>query len=174
MTTSLVLTIIGDDRPGLVERVSDVVAGHGGNWIESRLAKLAGKFAGVLRVNVADEQADALQRALGALADEGLSVVIEPTEPTDEPPAWTLTLELIGHDQPGIVRQVSGALASRGINVVELTTECFNAPWSGEAMFKARAKLAAPRETNVDALHDELDRISQDLHVDITLQPQSS
>ncbi len=169
MQATLVLTIIGDDRPGLVESVSDVVAQHGGNWVESRMTKLAGKFAGVLRVNVPIDSHTALTDALETLGDEGLHIVVETTDITDTPAAHALSLELIGHDRPGIVREVSHALASRGINVVELTTEVASAPMSGEELFKATATLDAPADADLDELHATLDRIAHELDVDITL-----
>ena len=68
---ALVLTLIGPDRPGIVDSVSEVVAAHGGNWLESRMAHLAGKFAGVLCVEVADDQAAALEDALSRLDVDG-------------------------------------------------------------------------------------------------------
>lgn len=169
MQATLVLTIIGDDRPGLVESVSDVVAQHGGNWVESRMAKLAGKFAGVLRVNVPIDSHTALTDALESLGDEGLHIVVETTDITTAQATQPLTLELIGHDRPGIVREVSHALASRGINVLELTTEVASAPMSGEELFKATAQLDAPPSADLDELHATLDRIAHELDVDITL-----
>jgi glycine cleavage system regulatory protein len=49
MSLSLVLTVIGDDRPGLVERLSAAIGKHGGNWLQSSMSHLSGKFAGIVR-----------------------------------------------------------------------------------------------------------------------------
>ena len=164
---AMVLTVIGDDRPGLVESVAQVVAEHEGNWIESRMTKLAGKFAGVLRVNIAEDTIDALTAALSRLSD--LHVTVESAGPETPVAAQTLALELLGHDRPGIVREVSHALASRGINVLDLSTEVISAAMSGEEMFKAHAELDVPESTSLDELHATLDRICSELDVDITI-----
>ena len=77
MTTSLVLTFVGDDRPGLVNAISEKVADCGGTWLESRSVRLAGKFAGVVLVNVPNESLIPLELALAKLAPSGLRVSIE-------------------------------------------------------------------------------------------------
>lgn len=167
---SLVLTVIGPDRPGIVQTLASVVASHGGNWVESRMARLAGQFAGVLRVDVPPDRAEALARELRNLSGHDLTVTLAtPAEPDAPQAVQELTLEVIGHDRPGIVREVSHALASRGVNVVELATECFSAPMSGEPMFKAQARLHAPRSVALDDLRRSLDQIEAELGLDISL-----
>jgi len=170
MNTHLVLTVIGADRPGLVGSISEVVSRHGGNWLESRMAQLAGRFAGILRVAVAEDHADALSADLAALQQHGLVVVVERGDPT--PSAATrrhLRIELIGADHPGIVREIARALAERSINVAELETESQSAPMSGEPLFRAVANLQAPKDLSIDELREKLEELAQDLMVDITL-----
>lgn len=167
MTASLVLTLIGPDRPGLVEALSRTVADHGANWLESRMAHLAGHFAGMVRVSVPADRADALAAALRSL--EGLKVLVETASaaPPDQAPA--ITLELLGQDRPGIVREVSHALATRGVNVEELETECESAPMSGETLFRARARLRLPPDLGVEALREALEKLADELMVDVVL-----
>jgi glycine cleavage system regulatory protein len=166
---SLVVTVIGKDRPGLVESVSAVVEANGGSWVESRMSRLAGEFAGILRVSVPAAQVDALTEGLEALDAGGLRVVVERgfEEPADE--GQVIVLELIGGDRPGIVHKISEALAARGVNVDELNTECEGAPWSGDTLFKAMARLRAPRGLDLDQLRESLEAIAGDLMVDISL-----
>jgi glycine cleavage system regulatory protein len=167
---SLVLTLIGDDRPGLVEALSRVVARYGGNWEGSRMSRLGGKFAGILLVSVPGERADELTGALGQLATEGLRVVVERSvRPALSGEERLLALELIGQDRPGIVRQISEALASRGVNVEDLVTGCSSAPMSGEILFCARARLRAPATAQLDELRSALEALANDLMVDLTL-----
>jgi glycine cleavage system regulatory protein len=166
---SLVVTVIGDDRPGIVETLSRTITGHGANWLESRMARLAGKFAGVLRVEVAEAGEAALREALIGLAAEGLRVVAEPSAAAAEPAARGVTLELVGTDHPGIVRAVSRTLAAHGVNVEELVTELVDAPMSGEQLFRASARLHLPERTALDTLRTDLERIAGDLMVDIRL-----
>ena len=76
MARVLVLTVIGEDRPGLVESLAEVISTHDGNWDKSRMARLAGHFAGVVQIHLPDDRADALIAALPGLADRGLSASV--------------------------------------------------------------------------------------------------
>src|SRR5262245_39151965 len=126
MRLSLVLTVIGEDKPGLVEQLSDQVLGAGANWEESRMARLSGKFAGILRVTVDESQAERLTAGLGSLEAAGLRVVVERSG--EQSPFRTIGLELVGHDRPGIIREISRALTHGGVNIEELETEVTRAP----------------------------------------------
>jgi glycine cleavage system regulatory protein len=131
MTALLVITVIGPDRPGLVESLSETLAEHGANWMESRMSSFAGKFAGILQASVPDANVDALTTALLANQSEGLTVIVETgasSQSTKE--VRTVHLELVGQDRPGIVRQISHALARLKINVDELITNHTDASWS--------------------------------------------
>lgn len=168
---SLVLTVLGDDRPGLVESLASIITAHGGNWLESRMAHLAGKFAGILRVNVPAPNTEALTTALQGLASHGLRVMVERSR-TDGPAQgyqW-LRLNVVGNDHPGIVRDISQALAWRGINIDEFHTECTSAPMSGEILFKATAQLRVPVAVVVTELQEHLEQLAHNLMVDIVLQ----
>jgi glycine cleavage system regulatory protein len=170
MRSSLVLTVIGPDKTGLVESLSATVAEHGANWVESRMARLAGQFAGVLRVDVPAERQQALIDALDSLHGRDLSLVIQTADdPLTSERSCTLILELIGHDRPGIVRDVSRALAQHGVNVIELHTQVVSAPMTGDPLFEARVELRAPAEAEMDELRDALDHISSELDLDLTL-----
>ena len=169
MQRLLVMTVIGADRPGLVESVAGLVAEHGGNWLESSMSRLGGQFAGILRVEVPSERERALMSALEGLATRGLHVVVHPDQPLPIPEASRLSmLEVVGHDRPGIVRQISHTLASEGVNVEELQTERSSAAMSGESLFKARAKLSIPPSVDVAQLRGKLEKIAEDLIVDIS------
>lgn len=170
MKSQLVLTLIGTDRPGLVEALAAKIAEHGGNWEESRMAHLAGKFAGILRVSVPARAAADLSRALTALEREGLRVVVEGA---DRPPAGEagarLRLDLVGSDRAGIVRDISQALARRGVNVDELHTSCEDTPMGGGQLFRATALLRVPDEAAVDELRAALEALADDLMVEVEL-----
>ncbi|MBC8096033.1 MAG: glycine cleavage system protein R [Akkermansiaceae bacterium] len=172
MQRSLVMTVIGQDRPGLVESVASLVAEHGGNWLESRMARLGGQFAGIVHVEVPAENEKPLTSALTELASRGLKVVVHSEE--SQPAADRLPislLEIVGQDRPGIVRQITQALAAFGVNVEEFETECASAAMSGETLFKARAKLSIPVSCDVAALRRQLEKIAGDLIVEISLEP---
>jgi glycine cleavage system regulatory protein len=170
MRTSLVLTVIGDDRPGLVEHLSDLVLAAGANWEESRMARLAGKFAGLLRVSVDAERAEALAARLTTLDAEGLTVVIERSVDTEPSPFRICSLDLVGNDHPGIIRDISRVLAQHRVNIEELETEVTSAPMSGDALFRARARLRMPSTMTVDGLRGILEALAGDVMVEVTLE----
>ena len=171
MQVSLVMTVIGRDRPGLVDSLAGLVAQYGGNWLESRMSRLGGQFAGILRVQVSREQEAGLVGSLTELQRDGLTVVVHSERPKFEEPGGPIVfLEIVGQDRPGIVHQISHALASRAVNVEELDTECSSAAMSGETLFKARAKLNIPESCNLATLRLELEKIAEDLIVDLRLK----
>jgi glycine cleavage system regulatory protein len=164
------LTVIGEDRPGLVERLSQLVASHGGNWEESRMARLEGRFAGILRVCVDPDRALALEAALGDLEPAGLKVTVERAgDRTGLEGYRRLRLEVVGNDRAGIVHEIARTLARRGINVDELHTECDSAPMSGGMLFKATAALRSPPALSLDELRADLEGLANDLMVDVSL-----
>ena len=168
MQSSLVMTVIGKDRTGLVESVAALIADHGGNWLESRMCRLGGEFAGILRIHVPKEREQDLVLSLQSLRTQGLNVF---TCPDREEPGSAqkrfASLEMVGHDRPGIILQISAALARQGVNVEELESECASAPMSGEMHFKAAARLRLPESCVIGELRKELENIAGDLMVDI-------
>jgi glycine cleavage system regulatory protein len=175
VNVSLVLTVIGPDRPGLVESVSQAIAQQEGNWLESRMARMAGQFAGILRVNIDEGKADALRNDLMALETKGILINVETSTAKEgyESELRPLTLSLVGNDRPGIIHEISQILAQSGVNVDELTTAQSVAPMSGESLFHANAELRAPLDLNVEDLREQLEAIAQDLMVDIRLDVSS-
>ncbi len=168
MQIPLVMTLIGPDRTGLVESLARVVADHDGNWLESRMCRLGGEFAGILRVEIPSEKKNALLDALKKIS--GLNVVVQPGEPVALSIAGRQTkLELVGSDRPGIVREITSALARANVNVEEFFSEVVSAPMSGETLFKATARLQLPDRCDVAALKKDLEKIAADLFVDVSL-----
>ena len=171
MQRLLVMTVIGSDRPGLVESLAGLVAAHKGNWLESRMSRLGGQFAGILRVALPAEHESALRGSLKSLSGMGLTVVAQPDEVLPREESGRLSvLEIVGQDRPGIVRQISQTLAAYGVNVEELETECSSAAMSGETLFKAHAKLSLPECCDTVELRQKLERIAEDLIVDLSFQ----
>jgi glycine cleavage system regulatory protein len=165
----LVLTFIGPDRPGIVDSLSEVVAAHGGNWLESRMAHLAGKFAGVLCVEVSDERAAALEDALGRLETGGLKVIVERGAPIVASRQRAMGIELLGLDRPGLVHEISTLLAAHRVNVEELITDRPAAAHSGDRMFHANLRVVVPESVDVTIIRDGLERLAGDLMVEIRL-----
>jgi glycine cleavage system regulatory protein len=173
--SDLVITLIGPDRPGVVESVAEPIAAHGGSWLESRMAHLAGMFAGILRVEVPAENVGALSATLGGLAQRGLRVVVEESrEAISAPAQQAMDLDLLGTDRPGIVREISRLLAAHGVNIEDLATDRTVAPLSGEALFRARARVRVPAGADLTGLRAQLEKLAGDLMVEVTLVEERS
>jgi glycine cleavage system regulatory protein len=168
--TTLVLTVVGDDRVGLVKALADVVSSNGGNWERSHLAELAGTFAGVVVVTVPDRQADQLRGALAPL--QGLlDVSVRAAAPDAAPGAAPrrVRLELLGNDRPGIVAAVSGILARHGLGVADLQTATREAPMAGGLLFEATAVVTAYSDASLDAVRADLEELATEILVDLSV-----
>ena len=172
MNQSIIISFIGDDRPGVVEQLARTVRQYNGNWLESRLAQMAGKFAGIVRVTAPTDKIDELKTALAALKAQGLTAFVENTHADNTPPKTVrvLNVGILGSDRPGIIMEVSQALAQRGINVRELKSDVTSAPMSGEPLFEANAIIEVPTPADTTELKQTLDKIADVLCIDIWLE----
>ena len=174
MNASIAVTLIGPDRPGLIDRVATAAAAHGANWLESHLANLAGQFAGIVHLEAAPGAVDGLRAALAALEGDGLAITVvvagedgaSGEVPATAAGARRLGLEITGHDHPGIVRDLAHALAARGVSIESLETRTEHASWSGETLFRAEATLLVPPEVAVDELERAVEALSDEIMVD--------
>ncbi|GAB2770951.1 glycine cleavage system regulatory protein [Terrabacter koreensis] len=168
----LVLTVIGDDRAGLVNALADVVTAHDGNWEDSQLAELAGKFAGIVVVGVPDGRVDELTAALHEL-DGLLEVTTHPGAEVDSVPddagSQRLTIDLLGNDSPGIVREVSSVLSRHELSIETMTTGTREAPMAGGLLFEAHVVVRVPAESDSGGLRADLERLATELLVDIAV-----
>lgn len=167
----LVLAMIGVDRPGLVDRVSGVVAELGGNWERSHMVRLGGSFAGVVEIVVPDVAVDGLRAALDRLdGAEGLRLLTVDSG-TDDPetPRRSVVVSVTGTDRPGLLHAVSAAFATTGANIEQLTSSTTTAPMSGDPLFVASATLSLPDDLELDDLRSPLEALADHLMVDIEL-----
>jgi glycine cleavage system regulatory protein len=169
MHISIVMTVLGSDRPGLVNSLADTVASHGGNWLESRMARLAGQFAGIVRIECPADIVDALIQKLQTPDSSGLTVLAVREVTAAVLPRRTLVVDVVGNDRPGIVRELSAAVAGAGGNIEELTTGLESAPMSGQPMFRARGVISIPENTESAALTAAIESLGNDLTVDINV-----
>lgn len=167
---TLVLTVIGDDRAGLVHAVAELITTHGGNWERSQMSELAGKFAGIVVVTVPDDRSDELIAAL-----EPLHGMLEVTAQVagDEAPAdgpTVISLDLVGTDRPGIVSDITRVLTEHGVNIESFATVTRDAPMAGGMLFEAAAELEITSSVDVAALQRSLEQLANELMVDLTLE----
>lgn len=169
MRTSLVITAIGPDRPGIVKELSQVAQRFDANWDQSRMASLAGQFAGMALFEVDGEKADALAAAFRELSASGLTIAIATGQaaPKAVEPRRRLKLDLVGHDRPGIVRELSESVARLGVSIDELHTQVTDAAMSGEALFKMKALLVVPDVVGTAELRKALEALADEMMVDL-------
>ena len=173
--TSLVVTLIGPDRPGMVNAVSDRATAHGANWADSLMANFAGQFAGIVHLDVPPARSEALITALQALAAPDLQITV--TRADARAPAGAtrrLTLDLLGHDRPGIIQSISSQLAQHGVSIDTLSTSILSGAMSGEQMFQMHAQLTVPAALDVGTLQSALESLANELMVDISFDAASS
>ena len=169
--TTLVITVIGDDRAGLVSELASVIADHSGSWGKSQLAELAGKFAGIVTVDVPADRVEAFTTALG-----GLSGVLETSvheasggsAAATEAQGEVFELELVGNDRPGIVREISSVLSQHGVSITELDTHTMPAPMTGGELFEAWAVVRSGPDSDPEAVRAALEQLAGELMVDIS------
>ncbi len=168
MNTSIVLTIIAADQPGIIQTVSTALTNHGGNWIQSSMSSLAGQFAGILLVSVPQENTDACLAELHGLEARGLRITAHASaSASGVGETNTYALDLVGNDRPGIVLEITALLAKHKVSVHELETAVESASMGGGEIFRATAQLVVPATTDIDLLEAELEDLANDLMVDI-------
>lgn len=166
MSNQLVITIITDDRPGVVEQVAAIVTRHQGNWLESALSRLGGKFAGIVLIDIDLDNQAGLETDLSDLSSKGIRVTIDAAGQHQASGGEEAEFEVIGNDRKGIVEEISQVLARANVSVEELTTRTESAPMSGEMLFIASASVIMPKGMDRDDLQTLLEKLSADLMVE--------
>jgi glycine cleavage system regulatory protein len=171
MNSRVILTVLGSDRPGLTQALAEAVLAAGGNWLESHLARLGGKYVGSVLVELDGARLDSLEQEIRKVDGTGLQVAVVPAG--DEPPVpqGGLGIELVGQDRPGIVREVTSVLADLGVNIEDFSSSTENSAWSGDLLFRAAARLTLPTGTSADQVREALEAISGEIMVDFTIRP---
>lgn len=171
MFNNFILTVVSDDKPGIVDAIAKVVSQCEGNWLESRLVKLGGKFAGVVHVTLPKDNEDPLKQALTNLKQQGISVTLEQHSQEGEASAETTSAKFhaVGPDRPGIVKEITQALLQHNINLAEIETSLSSMPYSGEPLFEAEGYLQVPEGADLSKLQDAMADIADALGLDIVV-----
>ena len=172
MNQSVILTVVGSDRPGLTRAIADAVFAAGGNWLESHLARLGGKYVGSVLVELPEERFGELEAAARAIDAVGLKIDVIPAATAAERLGQPLGIEIVGQDRPGIVREVTTVLAGLDVNIEDFTTAIEGSAWSGAPLFRAKARLLIPAKLSTDQVREALERISGEIMVDFNVQPE--
>jgi len=124
MSPWYMLTVVGNDRPGIVARVTAALYENGCNLGEASMMRLGGNFTIMLMVGDAGEEGH-LEALLAPLVGElGLRLHVDRIEGrlhAHQVP--DVRISVFGADRAGIVAQVTGALAEAGLNILDLESD---------------------------------------------------
>ena len=168
---SVVLSVIGSDRPGLTEALAGAVLSAGGNWLESHLSRLGGLYVGSVLVELEADGVDGRRAAVTAVDAQGLEVRIAPALEGSGAAGEALHFSLVGQDRPGIVRQVTAVLSSLDVNIETFDTRMSAEPHSGAPLFHMEARLRLPPGLPAGRVQAALEDISAEIMVDTSLTP---
>ena len=121
----LVLTVIGEDKLGLVESLSNVLVEKHANWLASNLSHLSGYFAGVVEIEIAEEYIDELTQTLTQLTE--LKVDIHHGG-NDLHAMQEIEFVITGNDRKGIVQELSSIITHKGAHIIHFTSSRQSAP----------------------------------------------
>jgi glycine cleavage system transcriptional repressor len=175
MKEHILLSLVGTDRTGLVDRITEAVVKGRGNLESSRMAVLGGEFAMLLLVSVDAEAKSGLEANVRQAAVAlDLTLTIKPTTPR-RPAQGTvpLSVRVRGMDHEGIVHEVVHYLAGLGMSVEALDSQVGYAPHSGTPLFSMSMRLQAPASVSLSSLRRGLDEVGGKLNVDIDLSTAS-
>jgi glycine cleavage system transcriptional repressor len=167
----LILTAIGPDRVGLVEKISEFISRHGCNIEDSKMAVFCGEFAVIVLISGEGGKLVKIGRDYREIETEtGLAISIK-TPSTRSPPESFLPYKLTAScmDHPGIVYQISAVLSAVGVNIESMETRTYAAPVSGTPIFQLEADLAVPTRTNINSLRERFAQIQREENIDIEL-----
>lgn len=165
---SFIITIVGKDRPGLIDAVAQVVYQHSGNWLASNFSHMAGHFAGFAEIHVPEQNEAELKTKLEQIPD--LQITVHPGDTPEKPELNAAVIEILGNDKPGIVQELTSVLNQFNLNISQFDSSCGSAPNWGSALFKAKAHIEIPQDFDVDELREALEQVANDLMVDIDLE----
>ncbi len=172
MKIQLMVSAIGEDRPGIVARLAEVVAKNGGNLEDSRMAILGGEFASISLVSVPHDKCEALEHALQELKNDELTVFCKKTKPFphDRHAGYSFyEMSLTGADHEGIVHIISSYLRDLHVNFQSVETSVAHAPETGIPLFTMRASIAVPPATQEADLRKALSKLADEAAVEIDL-----
>src|SRR5210317_475127 len=157
MSNYLVISAIGNDRPGIVNNVSQMIVERKGNITSSRLMAMGGEFSLMLMVEGDSDIIEQIQSALPGLDSIlGLTIVSKHTSgDTQTAERIPCNINVVSMDHPGIVQKVADFFSSRDVNIEEMNTDTYPAAHTGTQMFALNMVVSLPVELKVAPLREE-------------------
>ena len=171
--TRAVIATIGEDRPGIVDAISGVVAELNLSIEDSRMTVLGGEFAVLMSVAGGTLPLQRLETKLGKLAEKmDLAFLFRRTARRDSVEGRVpYTVSVTAMDHPGIVHQVAGFFLSQNINIYNLDTVTECAAHTGTPIFSLVMEIEVPPEIRIVELRDSFFYFCDDHDLDGELRP---
>ena len=168
-TEKIVITLFAKDSPGIIRALSNTVLENNGNWLESSLSRLCGQFTGIVLIETATADKAALIAALDALAKDGINITLQDAQgvKADDGEVNGLQILVEANDRPGIISEITEALAAENVNIDNIDTEVASASMAGYPIFRAHLFLAMPDDLSDGDLEEILEGVSDDVMVSI-------
>jgi len=164
-----VITLKGDDQPGILEKLTKIIDDHKGNWLDAHVAQLCGKVAGLVIVDIPQGETEFFEESIHHFPVGEVNLELTQVQPTEKDEHIVTRIGLISNDRPGIVRDISQHLSSLGIHINKLHSDCYPAPMSGGNIFAMQAEIVLPENCDEDNLRNSLEGIADDLLVEFTV-----
>ena len=177
MRTSVVLTLTGPDRVGIVEELTKAMLELGGNVDISRAERLGGEFAVLMLVSLAEQDAEKIDSSLAHLTRQGYKVTVTPTDASaaERHAGWpAYRVEVEGADHEGIVHEIARGLSSQGISIDAMDTDTSRAPVTGTTLFSMSATVLVPPDVAATEWMAALDEAARESNVDVRVTPTDS
>jgi glycine cleavage system regulatory protein len=163
---TLIIGLVGADKPGLIDSIAQKVYTAEGNWLSSNFSHMAGQFAGFAEVQVPIDAIDTLTKTLSNIPD--LHIQVHGGDKTKETDSSLVSIDVVGNDRKGIVQELSSTLNSFELNIVKFESRCESAPNWGSILFKAKAIIHTSEQFDLDELQEALENIANDIVVELT------
>jgi glycine cleavage system regulatory protein len=163
---TLIIGLVGQDKPGLIDAVAQEVYNAKGNWLSSNFSHMAGQFAGFAEVQIPITSIDSLESALVKIPD--LNIQLYKGDATNQSNHSVISIDVVGNDRKGIVQELSSTLNTFELNIVKFESHCESAPNWGSILFKAKAVIQVNDQFDLDELQETLEAIANDIVVELT------
>ncbi len=168
----LVISALGNDRPGIVNELAKVCMEYQCNIVDSRMTVLGGEFAIIMMVSGTWDAVAKLETAVTPLAQRlGLTTIVKQTKPRQAMQSISYSVNVVALDHPGIVHEIANFFSVRHINIADLETGTYSAPHTGTKMFNINMTISIPAETHLATLREDFMLFCDDRNLDAVIEP---
>ena len=173
MQEYLVISAIGEDKPGIINGLSQTATESGCNILDTRMTVLGGEFALIMLINGLPDQIATAESSIPQAAEAfGLTTILRRTAPRREADgSHPYYISVVALDHPGIVREIAGFFSERKINIEEMETGTYAAAHTGSPMFSLEIAVKVPATIAIAPLKEAFIAFCDERNLDATIEP---